>query len=218
MGDPMEADGSSQKRWNNAQAYGLAIGCLALGVAAGYLIHARLQPPAPPSAPRQQAHQLSPHAGGVQVTAEQLKHMADKQAEPLLAKLEQNPNDADVLAELGKAYLYVREFQRSTDYYERSVKIKPDPRVLTTLGGAYHLAGADDKAIDAWSRALQLDPGYADALYNLGLVKWQAGSDPGAAIEAWSKLLQTNPNHPRRAQVEAMIARAKKHASMPADR
>ena len=108
-------------------------------------------------------------------------------------------------------YLSAQQFQTAADYYERSAKIKPDAGVLTTLGGVYHFEGADEKALDAWKRALQIDPNNADALFNFGLVKWQYESDPKAAVAAWNQLLKANPNHPQRARVEAMIARAKRH-------
>ncbi|HWR35236.1 MAG TPA: hypothetical protein VN622_05125 [Clostridia bacterium] len=199
---------NSQKRWSNTQAYGLAIICLLLGITSGYLIHGPATPAAVPSDPHQHVHELPPEASAIQPTPDQLKHMADKQTEPLLAKLEANPNDPDLLVQVGKAYLYARQFQTSIEYFEKSVKIKPDARVLTTLGGAYHFAGADDKALDAWDRALRIDPGYGDALVNIGLVKLQTESNPKAAIAAWRKMLKANPNHPQRAKVEAMIASA----------
>lgn len=208
----MEVDKAQRELWSNTQAYGLAIICLLLGVAAGYVAHGPTRPvrAVNPVEAQQQPTQQSPHGpGGMQVTPEQLEHMAVKQAEPMLAELEKNPNNAKLLAEVGRTYLSAHQFQTAIEYYEKSVKIKPDPRVLTTLGGAYHYAGSDDKALDAWNRALKIDPNNADALFNFGLVKWKSESDPNAAIAAWSKILKAYPNHPQRARVEEMIARAK---------
>jgi len=147
---------------------------------------------------------------------DQMKHMAAKQAEPLMAKLEKNPNDAALLAEVGKTYLKARQFDTAAEYFERSVKSKPDANVLNTLGGTYHFAGARDKALDAWHRALKIDPNHADSLVNIGLVKWREEGDAQAAIAAWKQMLKGNPQHPQRAQVEKMIAQAQKHASMTA--
>src|SRR5512140_3408344 len=187
--------------WSTVQVASIGLLCFAMSFTMGYLFHTPTSTAASAAGSSQApATQQSP----AQPSPEQLLHMAEKQAEPLQAKLLENPNDAAALAELGKTYLYIRDYQKSASYYEQSVRIKPDPRVLTTLGGAYHLGGADDRAIDAWQRALKIEPGYADALYNLGLVKWQSQGDPAAAIQAWTTLLKANPNHPQRAKVEDM--------------
>lgn len=208
----MEPNQSARSRWSNVQAYGMAAVCLLLGLAAGYFMRGS-QPASTAStasAPQQNAPP-APEAGNMQVTPEAMKHMADKQAEPLIAKLEKNPNDAALLAQIGKTYLSAQQFQTAAEYYERSVKVKPDAGVLTTLGGVYHYQGADDKALAAWNRVLQIEPGNPDALFNSGMVKWQTEGDPKAAIAAWTKLLKANPNHPQRKQVEEMIARAQAH-------
>jgi len=206
-------DRLSPGRWSSAQTYVMAVVCLLLGLAVGFLLHG---PAAAKVVPRTAASQVSNGQATVQVTPDQLKQMADKQAEPLLAKLQQNSNDAAILAELGKIYLHTQQFQIAAEYYERSAKASPDPETLTTLATVYHFAQADDKAIETLNRALQIDSKYANALFNLGMLKWQAQSDPKAAIAAWEKLLKTNPNHPKRAQVEEMIARAKQHVEMSA--
>jgi cytochrome c-type biogenesis protein CcmH/NrfG len=207
----MEARESRPKSWSSPQVYGLSVICLLLGIGAGYLVHAPSQVSA---SVRQTGRPTATNPANV--TPEQLRHMADKQAEPLLAKLRQTPDDAALLAEIGKIYLLTRQFPTATEYYERSVQAKPNAKVLTTLGGAYHFAGDDEKAIGAWNRALALDPKSPDALYNIGLIQWQAHGDAKSAIATWQKFLKTNPQHPKRAQVEKMIAQAKKHMNMPA--
>jgi cytochrome c-type biogenesis protein CcmH/NrfG len=143
------------------------------------------------------------------ITPDQLKQMADKQAAPLLAQLQKSPDNAVLLAEIGKIYFQTRQFPMAAKYYEDSVRIKPDAVVLVKLGGAYHFAGNEDKAIGTWNRALSFDPNNPDALFNIGLVKWRAQGDREGAIAAWQKLLKTNPNHPKRAQVEELLAQAK---------
>jgi cytochrome c-type biogenesis protein CcmH/NrfG len=46
-------------------------------------------------------------------------------------------------------------------------------------------------------------------------VQWQARGNRKEAITAWQKLLKTNPNHPKRAQVEELLDRAKRHPGTP---
>jgi cytochrome c-type biogenesis protein CcmH/NrfG len=212
----MEPHKTASNMWSNVQAYGMAAVCLLLGFAAGYFLRGS-QPVAPATtATAPPATQPASDAAKMQVSPEALKHMAEKQAEPLLTRLEKNPNDPALLADIGKTYLAAQQFKTATEYYERSVKIKPSADTLNTLGGAYHFAGEDNKALDAWQRALIIDPKNPDALFNVGMVKWQVEGNPKAAIESWTKLVKANPNHPQRKRVEELIARAKKHVDQAA--
>ena len=98
-----------------------------------------------------------------------------------------------------------------------AVDVKPTANALTKLGNAQSFAGSGDKAMEIFNQALNVDPTLANALYNLGMLKWQVHGDVKGAIACWEKLIKTNPNHPKRAQVEKMIARAKEHEKMPAN-
>jgi cytochrome c-type biogenesis protein CcmH/NrfG len=211
----MEWNESTAKSRRSTKVYGLAVLCLLSVILIGYLAHASFQTNA---VKPQVARPAVAHASDVKITPNQLKKMADKQAEPLLARLRQSPNDPVLLTETAKIYYQTRQFPMAAKYYEDSVRVKPDAAVLVKLGGAYHFGGDDEKAIGAWNHALRLEPNNPDALFNIGIVKWQAQGDRKAAIAAWQKLLKTNPNHPKRAQVEALLAQAKQHTEAPTAR
>ena len=53
--------------------------------------------------------------------------------------------------------------------------IKANPVVHNNLGVTYLNAGDHDKALAHFRRALELRPGYADALFNLGLCAFKVG-------------------------------------------
>ncbi len=204
----------TQKPWTTAHVYVLAAICLLLGIAAGYLVHAPVPANRTWTPPARAAGSTAPHP---QVTPDQLRRMAEVKAQPLLARLATNPNDPRLLAEIGNVYFDTEQFALAKNYYERAVNnTRPAPEVLSLLGNSYYYLGDTKAAIAAFNRALEIDPRFANALYNLGMVKWQEQSDPTAAIALWTRLLQANPNHPQRAQVEAMISRAKQHSSIPA--
>ncbi len=213
-------DPNSGTTWTATQTYVTATVCLLIGLAVGYLPRgsATASSTRPTETRTQPAmHEGNPAAAGVgQVTPDQLKQMGDKQVEPILAALQKDPNNADLLAQVATAYFRAQQFPAAAEYYERAVKIKPSSEVLVSLANSYHYAGSDDKAIETLNRALQVDPKSANALFNLGMLKWQAKNDPKGAIDAWQQLLKSNPTHPRRAQVEEMIAKAKQHMNMPA--
>ena len=197
------------KPWTNLQAYGFAVACLLVGYAVGYLLHP--QKPAMANAP-----QTPVSAVNGMPSPEQFKHMADKQLEPMLAALQKDPNNPDLLTQIATVYFDTRQFAAAEDYYGRALKVKPTADGYIKLGGAYLQAGSPDQTLDALNHALQLDPKSADALFYLGMLKWRVKNDPKGAVDAWQQLIKTNPNSPQRAQVEKMIAQAKQHMNMPA--
>jgi len=157
----------------------------------------------------------NPAGSPQQPTPEDMKRMAEKQVAPLLEQLKQKPNDFDTLTKVAHYYLVAGQYDDAATYYQKAAEVKPTADGLTQLSIAYYNSGSGDKAIDALNRALKLDPKSANALFDLGMLKWQVQGDTKGAIACWEKLLKDNPNHPRRAEVEKMIARAKEHANVP---
>lgn len=204
--EPRGNERGAARPWSSTQAYGLSIVCLVLGLALGYLFHGPNR--AGNATPEvSKAHEQHQHGSVTSVTPEQLKHMADKTVEPFLEKLKQSPNDPKLLYGVGNAYYAAHQFDMAIEYYSKAADLDPDAKVLTQLSNAYHYAGSDEKALATLDRALQVDPKFANALFNLGMLKWQAQGDKVAAIAAWKKLLKTNPKHPNRRQVQMMIER-----------
>ncbi len=207
--------------WPSMQVYALSAICLLVGVAVGFLfrgstasqtasasISAAAQPGTPGS-----AGALPPGVSPDSVTPDAMKRMTDKQVAPLLQTLNQNPKDIATMMKVGGFYYAGRQFSDSAKYYEMAANTAPSADVLTKLANAQYYAGSGDKAIESLNKALQIDPKSANALYNLGMLKWQVNGDVKGAIESWQTLLKTNPNHPARAQVEKMIAQAKGHGA-----
>lgn len=206
------AAGTPANAWSHKQAYGFAVLCLLLGLPVGYFLRAPVQGPAAPPQVQQAAEEkaLPPdHPPLGSVTPEKLKHMANKAAQPLLDKLQQNPSDAKVLLDLGNVYSATRQYDVAITYYEKSAGIKSDAMVLTQLASAYHFSGETEKAIATLDRALEQDPKFANALVNIGLMKLKSRGDKAGAIAAWEKFLKTNPKHPGRKQVQQMLARVR---------
>jgi cytochrome c-type biogenesis protein CcmH/NrfG len=208
----MECNESMAKSRRRMRTYGLAAICVLAGIVILYLARAPFQASA---AKPQGAKPAVAHASDLKISLDPLKQVADKQAQPLLARLRNSPDDPILLAEIGKIYYQMHQFPEAAKFYEDSVRVRPDAVVLVKLGGAYHSEGDDYRAIIAWNHALHLDPNNPDALFNIGFVKWHAQGDRKAAIAAWQKLLKTNPNHPKRAQVEQLLFQAKQHPETP---
>ena len=111
------------KFWSNAQTYGMALICLILGVAAGYLLHAPAVANAN-STISQVSAPTSTAASPQMPSATDMKRMADKQVAPLLADLERHPNDAALLANIAHNYMAAQQFQSAQQYYQNPEKFK----------------------------------------------------------------------------------------------
>jgi len=203
------------KFWSNAQTYGMAVICLLLGVAAGYLLHAPAAASPPPSVSEGSAL-VSPTAPPQMPSAADMKRMADKQVAPLLADLEKRPNDPELHAKIARAYMAAQQFQSAQQYYEKSIAEKPTVDALNELAFVYVKLGDLDRGIATLDQALVIDPRTPQVLYNLGYFEWKGKADPKAAIKHWQAFLKADPKSPKRAQVEQMLAQARKHLRIPA--
>ena len=208
---------SPATNWTSVQAYTLAVICLLLGIAGGWLIRGSQSPPMAAGADAASIGAPPPMdtGAGAQPATEQLKKIADAQAAPLLEKLKSSPNDAALLANVGNIYYDAQQYPAAIGYYQQSLKSQPaDASVRTDMGTAYWYTGDADTALAELGKALQYEPNKANALFNLGIVKWQGKMDVEGAVAAWQKLLKTNPNYEGKEKVEQLIAQAKKHADV----
>ena len=202
--------GRTAAGWTGTQAYILAVFCLVLGVALGYLFRGSASTAAATLSAGQQQRSDSQKQ---QPSADAQAALAQAAA-PLLEAVNKNPNDYDSLVKLGNLFYDGQQFPSAIQYYERALAIHPeDPDVRTDMGTAYWYTGNAEKALAAMEASLKYRPGHPQTLFNLGWVRWQGKADPKGAIEAWQQLLKENPDYPQKQQVEQYIAKAKEHAS-----
>jgi len=206
--------------WTSTQAYVLAVICLLVGGAIGYLLRgstgAQTAATEVPAVQQQApAGGMGGMGGGQMPTPEQMKQMADKQAAPLLERLKATPNDSSLLAQVGNMYYDAQVFPVAIDYYQKALASDPNNEgIRTDMGTAYFYSGDGDRAIQELDKVLKANPKYANALFNRGMVKWKAKMDTTGAVADWETLLKTNPNYENKEQVETFIAQAKKHMNM----
>jgi tetratricopeptide (TPR) repeat protein len=206
----MEDNGKvGQGSWSNAQAYAFAAICLTVGFVVGYLLHAPAKSSAAAINAKAAVSAESSQASQAMPSPEQMKHMGDKMVEPLLEKLKTDQNNPETLASVARVYFRAGQYPLAVEYFEKSLKAKPSAEGYVSLSNTYHYAGQDEQAIASLKRALKIDPKSANALFNLGMLNWKVKKDPQAAVQNWELLLKTNPRHPRRTQVESLIAKVK---------
>jgi len=187
-----------------------------VGVLVGYFVRGSA-PVAATQTPVAQSAAGTPAAAQQKTpTLDDMKRMADKQAEPLLAKLKADPNNADLLNQVGNIYRMTHQFQTAATYYQKSLDLNPKnvgPR--TDLASCLYYQGDVDGAIAQLEKSLTYDPKHAGTLLNLGLIRWKGKNDSAGAIASWQKLLKLYPNYEHKDTVEKLIAEAKTHPGKP---
>jgi cytochrome c-type biogenesis protein CcmH/NrfG len=199
--------------WQGTQVYAMAVICLVVGLAIGYLFRGS-QSPAQPAQPVA-AVRPSPAPGGMggtggqTPTLDQMKQMADKKAEPLLEKLKSDPKNSDLLIQVGKIYLSTHQFKEAAAYYDKALQVDPkNVPVRTEMASCLYYNGDVDGAISQLQQSLHYDPKDANSLFNLGMIKWQGKQDSKGALAAWQQLLKSNPelSPERKAKVQKLMA------------
>lgn len=199
--------------WTSVQAYTISVICLLVGIAGGWFIRASLSPKT--TSAEANASQMttagSNAAAALSPTPGQIKPMADMQAAPLLERLKSDPNNAELLANIGNLYYDAQEYPSAIEYYKRSLELQPTrSAVRTDMGTAYWYIGNADAAIEEFNRALKVEPTNPNTLFNLGIVKLHGKMDVDGAVAAWQKLLDNNPNYENKEKVRELIRQAKK--------
>jgi len=181
--------------------------CLIVGLGIGYVSRG-LQ--APPSAAASAARSVTaPAGGGHTPTLNDIKQIADKQAAPLLAQLKSNPNDSNLLMQVGAIYHGSHRFKEAAEYYGKAVHADPKNLALRSrLAASLYRSGDADAAIAQLNEALTYNSNDANALFNLGMIKLQGKADGKGAVAAWQQLLKSNPHlsDDRKAEVQRLMA------------
>lgn len=201
--DRESAAGSSLQ---SRHVFVLAAICLTAGLAIGYVCSGSASAPSAHAADL--ASPATPGGSPHPVSLADLKQMADRQAAPLLPRLNSNPNDASVLAQLGAIYHVAHQYSEAAAWYQRAVQSDPRNAALRTkLATSLYREGDVDGALSQLNEALRIDPKDANALFNLGTIRLQGKADGAGAVAAWRRLLKTNPqlSPDRRASVEKLI-------------
>ena len=218
--------GNTSQSWTSTQAYIMAALCLVVGCAVGYLLRGsvggRTSAPAVTAVEQQQGAPtgMGGMGGGMgqgqqMPTPVQMKGMADKQAAPLLEQLKSKPNDPALISQIGNMYYDAQVYPTAIEYYQKSLSIDAkNAAVRTDLATALFYNNDPDHAITEFDRVIKEDPKNGNALFNRGIVKWQAKMDVNGAMADWDKLLKQDPNYAQADKVRAYMTQAKKHANI----
>lgn len=200
------------KPWTPSRAALISVVCFSLGIAGGWYVRGSQSPASPPGSAAQAAPAQSTElpAPSQLPSATQLKQVADANAAPLLAQLQVDPQNPELLTRVGNYYYDAQQYPIAVQYYERALQVKPaDVNVRTDMGTAYWYMGDADRALTEFNHALQYVPDNPNTLFNLGIVKWKGKNDPTGAVAEWQKLLAAHPDYEAKDKVEQMLAEVK---------
>jgi cytochrome c-type biogenesis protein CcmH/NrfG len=214
MANEPVAQPKATSAWQAKQVYAMAVICLVFGLAIGYLFRGSQSPAAPaqPSATARPATAAG-GMGGQMPSLEQMKQMADQKAQPLLAKLKSDPNNSGLLLQVGNIYRATHQFKDAISYYDKAVQAdSKNVAARNEMASCLYYTGDADGALAQLEQSLKDDPKNADALFNLGVIKWDAKRDAKGAVSAWQQLLKSNPelDARKKAEVQKAIANASK--------
>jgi cytochrome c-type biogenesis protein CcmH/NrfG len=185
----------------------IAIACLVLGVAVGYVIsgpHGNQQPIVvtpvgqPASAPGAPA--------GTLVDERQVQALRD-----IVAK---DPRNLQAATQLGNMLYDAGRYAEAVPPYQQAFALDSrNVNLSTDLGTALWYSGRADEALAQYDKSLAIDPAHAQTLFNRGIVFNEGKQNLPQAIQSWERLLQSNPNYPDRAKVEQLIEQTKQKVS-----
>lgn len=212
----MESEATTQagagSSWQAKQVYAMAAVCLVVGLAVGYFFRGSQSPATVQTTANAQAGMPAGAPGGQMPSLDQMKHMADKKAEPLLEKLKSDPTNSELLKQVGNIYESTHQFKDAAGYYDKALQVNPkNVAIRTQLASSLYYSGDVDGAIAQLEKALQYDPKDANSLFNIGMIKWQGKQDAKGAVAAWQELLKSNPQlkPEQKATVQKLMADVK---------
>jgi cytochrome c-type biogenesis protein CcmH/NrfG len=213
MDEAAKRDNKTTSTWTPTQTYVMAAVCLVIGVLVGYLVRGSANPASQVTTDTamQQPASAPPAGMGQQrmPSLEDMKRMADKQAEPLLATLKTDPKNVEVLNKTALTYKAAHQFKDAITYFQRALEIDPqNVPIRTDMASCMYYTGDVDGALAELDKSLTYDPKHAGTLMNIGIIKWKGKNDVNGAISAWQTLLKLNPNFPQKAVIEHLISEA----------
>lgn len=105
------------------------------------------------------------------------------------------PDNAGLLANLGRACWMLERKPQALEYFNRAVQLQPnDPLALLNIGAIHQSEDRPDEALQWYERVLAIEPRHVQALFNSALVHAEAGRFD-RAHQLYLRVLSIDPTH-----------------------
>lgn len=123
---------------------------------------------------------------------EAVAEQTDKAVADFEKAIELNPELTSAYTELSKQYKKQKNFSKANDVLLKYIsKFGEDAKVNNSIGVNYYSLADDKNAIIYYKKAIELEPNFSDAYFNLGLSSKML-SDWDESIKAFEKAVQLN--------------------------
>lgn len=128
-------------------------------------------------------------------------------------RVREHPDDLAARLDLGERYLAAGNVRGAVEQYVAALEIDPrNAEAHGQLGFVLFRAGKPAEGLRAVDQALELDPGFALALFYRGAILLQGLDRPAAAAEALRDYLDAAPFGSFREEARRLLAEAKRRA------
>lgn len=119
--------------------------------------------------------------------------------------LEKDPQNAEAMLLIGNSYSNRGESDKAMEWYGKIDFEKiADPTALFNIGSSFYKQGKLDEALKYYKRAVELQPDFLDAVYQMGLVNL-AMNKSADAIAAFENYLKYDAASERATQVKGFL-------------
>jgi tetratricopeptide (TPR) repeat protein len=117
----------------------------------------------------------------------------ETEAADLEATAAEKAENACAMNDQGLAWFQKGLFDEAEEAFKESLRLVPDAGVYNNLGSLYLTTRRNSSAKSAFKNALRLDPNFALAHYNMGVVH-DAEGDPDDAFKSYKRALDLDPS------------------------
>ena len=115
----------------------------------------------------------------------------------------------ETFLQIGTLFADAKRYEEAAEALSMSAQFWPNsPRTFNNLGEVFRRTRQFEKAKGAYDKAVSLDPQYADAHYNLGILYDNHLRDRGKAANHYRKYLDLDPKSPDAAEVGQWLTAA----------